>query len=506
MTVSAPQPVSQRRVDPDPSITSAIGRHHSLATAVADLVDNSIDAGARHVLVRFVTRNGRSTGLEVIDDGKGMDTAAIDAAMTYARKRDYEESALGHFGIGLKAASLSQADTLVVWSRRYGAPAVGRRLRRSTIDTGPIVESFSSEDSETRLSAAQVEFDLVTGTLVEWGDVRAFLRSDDDTEQMAWLEQAIEDVLGHLGLVLHRILARGDVTVTIEVSDEFGSGIPRVVPPLDPFGYDRSGAPGYPADLSVILPEGRTVARAHVWPSNSRSGPGYVLGGRSPLETQGLYVYRHDRLLQAGGWCDLTMRSPELAFARLAIDIGDAFERHLTINPEKTGVVLDSTLKDALLAARTPDGRGFREFLDAAEGRSRESRRRTARPVAVIEPRGGLPSTVLAAFGEATEFDLDEESVDIRWVTLPPEEFFRVDRDSRRLSLNLRYREAVVGHKSLDPTDAPLVKSLVFLLLNGHFAGTLRGAREKRLEAAWQSILVAAARAQIDRSASDEGE
>lgn len=499
-----PQPVSQRRVDPDPSITSAIGRHHSLATAIADLVDNSIDAEARNVLVRFVTRNGQSTGLEVIDDGTGMDTVAIDGAMTYARKRDYEESALGHFGIGLKAASLSQADTLVVWSRRYGAPAVGRRIRRSTIDTGPIVESYSAEDSETRLSAAQVDFDLSSGTLVEWSDVRTFLRTPDDDEQIAWLEKAIEDVLTHLGLVLHRILARRAVTVTIEVSDEFGSGIPRVVRPLDPFGYDRSGAAGFPVDLTAFLPEGPTIARAHVWPSDARSRPGYVLASRGPLETQGLYVYRHDRLLQAGGWCDLTMRTPELAYARLELDVGGATERHVTINPEKTGVVLDSTFKDALLSARSDDGRTFRDFLDAAAGRSRASRKRHARPVVVVEPRGGLPSSVLAAFESATDFDLDEESVEIRWITLPPEEFFRVDRDARRLSLNLRYREAIVGRRSLDPTDAPVVKTLIFLLLNEHFTGTLRGAREKRLEVAWQTVLVAAAQAQMP--VPDEGE
>ncbi|MFF2620329.1 ATP-binding protein [Oerskovia jenensis] len=499
-----PQPVSQRRVDPDPSITSAIGRHHSLATAIADLVDNSIDAGARHVLVRFVTRNGQAIGLEVIDDGTGMDTVAIDAAMTYARKRDYEESALGHFGIGLKAASLSQADTLIVWSRRYGAPAVGRRIRRSTIDTGPIVESYSAEDAETRLSSAQVEFDFTSGTLVEWGAVRTFLRTPDDVEQIAWLEKAIEDVLTHLGLVLHRILARRVVTVTIEISDEFGSGAPRVVTPRDPFGYVRSGAAGFPVEINAVLPEGRAIARAHVWPSDSRSSPGYVLTSDGPLETQGLYVYRHDRLLQAGGWCDLTMRTPELVYARLELDIGSAIERHVAINPEKTGVVLDSTFKDALLCARSDDGRTFRDFLEAAEGRSRESRRRTARPVMVVEPRGGLPSSVLGAFESAMEFDLGEESVEIRWVTLPPDEFFRVDRDARRMSLNLQYREAVVGRRSLDPTDAPVVKALIFLLLNQHFTGTLRGAREKRLETAWQTVLVAAAQAQMP--VSDERE
>src|SRR5699024_7426327 len=186
---TTPVPIGSRRVDPDPSITSAIGRHHSLATAVADLVDNSIDAGALNVLVRFLIESGIPVGLRVIDDGRGMDTPAIDEAMTYARKRDYDPHDLGHFGIGLKSASLSQADCLIVWSRRYGAPPVGRRLLRSTIDSGPMVESYTSVDAGDQLAAADVEFDLTTGTIVDWSDVRSFLRSDSWDDQSAWLEK-----------------------------------------------------------------------------------------------------------------------------------------------------------------------------------------------------------------------------------------------------------------------------------------------------------------------------
>ena len=47
--------VSHKVVPPDPSIASAVGTHHELPTALADLVDNAIDAHARHVHIRFVT-------------------------------------------------------------------------------------------------------------------------------------------------------------------------------------------------------------------------------------------------------------------------------------------------------------------------------------------------------------------------------------------------------------------------------------------------------------------
>ncbi|WP_166844729.1 ATP-binding protein [Isoptericola sp. BMS4] len=495
---TAPQPVTQRRVDPDPSITSAIGRHHSLSTAVADLVDNSLDAGARNVVVRFVTRDGRPVGLEVIDDGHGMDTAAVDAAMTYARKRDYDENDLGHFGIGLKAASLSQAETLIVWSRRFGAPAVGRRIRRATIDTGPVVESYASDTARERLDAVDVDFDLETGTVVEWADVRAFLPTTDVEEQQAWIGSTIHRLATHLGLVLHRLLARGAVHVSIEEYDaEYGPGAPAVVSPLDPFSSRVSGAVGFPMDLPVRLDDGTVTATAYVWPAREQSAPGFVLDERGPLDTQGLYVYRRDRLLQAGGWCDLTMREPDLGQARLALDLGPSTERHVTINPEKTGVVLDAVLKDAIRAARSADGRGFADLLAAARDESREARKRQARPVSVVEPHGGMPASVIEAFADATDLVPDEQPVDIRWSMLPEDEFFRVDVDARRLFLNARYREAIVGHRSLSPDDAPMVKALLYLLVNTHFTADIRGARLKRLESAWQRVLVAAAREHV---------
>lgn len=497
-----PRPVSERRVDPDPSITSAIGRHHSLPTAVADLVDNSIDADARNVIVRFVTRDGRPVGLEVIDDGRGMDSATVDIAMEYGHKRDYDYDDLGHFGIGLKAASLSQAETLMVWSRRYGAPPVGRRILRSTIDNGPIVENYASDAARERLDTVDVDFDLETGTLVEWADIRTFLPSSDIEEQQAWIGAAIHSLATHLGLVFHKLLARGAVQISIEEYDaEFGPGAPATVAQLDPFSYQVPGAAGFPMELPIRLDEGTVMARAHVWPARELSAPGFVLDERGPLDTQGLYVYRHDRLLQAGGWCDLIMREPDLVQARIALDFGEFTKHHMTINPEKTGVVLDAALKNAIRTARSADGRGFADMLAAARGESQEARKRQARPVSVVEPHGGFPAGVIEAFADATNLVPDQEPVDLRWSLLPEDEFFRVDTEARRLYLNARYREAIVGHRSLRPDDAPMVKTLLYLLVNTHFAADIRGARLKRLEAVWQRVLVAAAQEHVAQHA-----
>lgn len=492
-----PQAVTTRRVDPDPSIASAIGRHHSLQTAVADLVDNSIDAGACHVLVRVLQRDERASGLLVVDDGVGMDTETIDNAMGYAHKRQYEAADLGHFGIGLKAASMSQADALFVWSRRRGGPAVGRGLERSSLDARPLVETFAGQDAEATLNSVRPGFDLDSGTVVEWRDVRGFLQSPDPEEQSAWLERALEDLRVHLGLVLHRILARGEVTVTLDVLDEEYAdlgGAVRTVEPLDPFGYPASGVTGYPTKLTIVLPGGVTGAVLHLWP-HAPNNPSWTLGGRAPLASQGLYVYRNDRLLQAGGWNALTTAGRDLVHGRVAMDIDEVSRPHVTINPEKTGVVLDTTFTEAWNSGRTSAASTFADYLADARADAKASRKRNRRPVVVAEPGRGLPPDVVDAVEDNATY-LAGDPVHLKWKNLAENEVFRVDREARTIWLNVRHKAALGGAPGLRNDDAAVTKMLVMLLLGPHATRAFAGPKERLDEEAWQAMLLAAVHAQ----------
>ncbi|GAA3345471.1 hypothetical protein GCM10020358_52690 [Amorphoplanes nipponensis] len=493
-SASIPQPVGSRVVPPDPSITSAIGRHHTLVTAVADVVDNSIDAGASHVMIRFLMDGARPVGLQVIDNASGMDSAGIDDAMTYAKKREYKGRDLGHFGIGLKAASLSQANTLVVWSKRYGSPPVGRRLRRETIDTGPVVEEFSTVDAGERLANANVEFAIDTGTIVEWEGVQTFLTSSSEDEQRAWTSRTTQELVNHLGLVMHRIVERGDLSIKVQTFD-VGLGIggpPRQVTAIDPFDYRSLGHSGYPKDVRVVVGDAAGTAHLHIWPHWDK-GLGFVQGGRSASESQGLYIYRNDRLLQAGGWNGLATPHADLVFARVAFDLTVDMESHVTINPEKIGTTFDDELRGAF--ARAGDGKALAAFREDAKHAARFARQRVASPIEAPIPGDGLPGQVKDTFATYTEPN-DATPIDIRWSLLPDDQVYDIDVERHRLVLNARYRSVIAGRQSLDINDAPLFKGLLLLLLADHFVGTGSGARKKRESTAWQAILLAAIQAQ----------
>jgi hypothetical protein len=95
--------------------------YKSTAFAIAELVDNSIQAGALNIAVEI----GRSAHPEwpleitVADDGVGMAPDALASSLSFGGTSRFDDrSSLGRYGMGLPNGSLSQARrvTVVTWS------------------------------------------------------------------------------------------------------------------------------------------------------------------------------------------------------------------------------------------------------------------------------------------------------------------------------------------------------------------------------------------------------
>jgi len=76
----------------------------------------------------------------------------------------------------------------------------------------------------------------------------------------------------------------------------------------------------------------------------------------------------------------------------------------------------------------------------------------------------------------------------VRWRRLPPDKFIDLNREDRVIYLNQRYRDMLTGGKT-GLSDAPLLKTLVFLLTEEHFKGQYWGSRDKDLLEMWESLL-----------------
>ncbi|WP_162242508.1 ATP-binding protein [Yonghaparkia sp. Root332] len=501
-----PEPRLQgsKTVAPDESIVHAVGRSHSFESAVADLVDNSVDAGARNVLIRFMRSDSVVIGLRVIDNGSGMDSATLDSAMQYARTREYGAGDLGHFGIGLKAASLSQADTLRVYSSAAGAVPAGRQIDRISPTT---VHTIDTEAVVDALRGAKGGFSTATGTIVEWSAPRSFLVDASMSDREIWFSSTSRKLITHLGMTFHRMIANGSVTLTIDEWDlelEDG-GFPIEVLAVNPFGYEIVGGAGFPEQFTFTLDGKSRIVDLHVWPAAQATLPGYVLAGRG-AEHQGVFVYRRDRLLSTGDWQGLVHPDVKYRFARVSLDLSADLEQHVTINPEKSGVEFDSELRQALLSATGPNSLTFQDFLSLAASEYRESKTHALQPTRLVKPdRGfsaGLQATfaeIVESFGEAAQF-IDGDEVDVRWRAMTSDDLLHFDFNTRTIWLNTRYRHVLNGGLgSEDNDDAPLLKSLLLLVYGAHFTGARPGPKERADQRVWLRLLTAAAHSEERR-------
>lgn len=482
---------------PAPRSLEALGRNHTLQGAIAELVDNSIDAGAQHVLIRFVQAEGRLVQLVVVDDGCGMGEEAIDNAMTVGGDREYRGGEIGRFGFGLKAASFSQANVMTVLSRTADGESVGRRWRveRAKAD-------FSCEIVEGKFAAKALatEWELPpaeSGTMVLWDDVRGFPVVADEAEVDRFLATAIHSIQTHLGLIYHRVLDREAIRIYVDVEDRHeGLGQRVEVRALDPFGYPKSGVPGWPKPLHVRGADHELRLECHIWPGRSQLEQ-YRLDG-DQITRQGIYVYLNDRLIQRGGWNGLVQPDKQLSLARVAVDIGGDMPEFLTVKPEKNGIELGPRFASLVLDAKFDGGLDFAAYVDAARGYLKETNRRKRERVSRRPPGSGFHPRVRKAIEREVPIRGDEEGLSIRWAPLPRDQFFDVDRDDSTLWLNKRFRSALAGGRAGNLNDQPVLKTLLYLLVEEVFQGAHHGPRDKDNIELWQELLRTAAEAELE--------
>lgn len=327
---------------------------YDLPSAIADLVDNSIDAGAENVNVTF-GEQGADSWIRIVDDGMGMTPRELDEAMRYGSQRTYSDSALGHFGLGLKTGSLSQCRRLTVGSRRRrNAPFA---VRRWDLDLVAERDSWDLDTPPRKELPPQLLEPLSegAGTVVLWerlDRVLAFRNPDGAATRRALANMAAE-VADHLGMVFHRFItgewADGDGFVNISVNGE-------PVTAWDPFAREEKHTKVLPRQaIKLITEDGSGVnltVQPYVLPSQTHfSSPAahQVAAGPSRWNRQqGFYVYRRDRMIQSGGWNRIRTMDEHAKLARIAIDLPAGHEELFGINVAKMSIAIPEAARASL--------------------------------------------------------------------------------------------------------------------------------------------------------------
>ena len=489
------------KLPPDSRYMNALtSQGYGFEAAIADLVDNSIDAGANDVVIHFLRDADQLASLLVIDDGCGMDEAELDVAMTVGARQGYRSGSLGMFGTGLKSASLSMSSSVTVATRTKRTRPAGRRWSMDNALDGfecDIVDERYAQELIDRYAARPITWN---GTVIRWDGVKDFPSHGGAQQTDRYLTRTINKLGLHLGLQLHRFLERPDFNITIAVEDvhsgeeymNFG------VQPLNPFGYPVAGAPSYPKTLTMNLPSlGSLALDCHIWTPKSNLDEYRAVG--TVTEKQGFYFYRNDRLVQAGGWNNYRQPEQHLALARIAIDLPDVRTDVFRMTVKKDGVDVSPEFVTSLDDAVAADGTTFSGYIQAALEVYKTARKHSGvKRNPAIAPGSGVDKKVKRAIAGELELIPGEEPIDIRWEEFDTEDFFEVDRENRLIRLNKLYRSSINGGRRGGLNDAPMIKALMYVLLRDVFTKEHTGPREKDNLSLWQEILTAAAEAELD--------
>ena len=341
-------------VDPDPSalIESLRSFGYSVETSVADLIDNSITAGATTIYVRFEW-GADDSWIAISDDGAGIEPDQLSNVMRPGSRNplaDRGSDDLGRFGLGLKTASFSQARSLTVASRTVACKQP--TCRRWDLDHVGKTGQWQLLKAARAGSGDRLDFiGDGPGTVVLWEHIdRIVPPGSIDTDRRHFFETATR-VERHLAAVFHRFIERKQDRIQIFVN---GNG----VEPWNPFLPDQSS--WLPLE-TLPAPDRRTVkVQPYILPHHSRfaSKSAHELAGgiKGWNAQQGFYVYRADRLILSGGWLSTGFKPEEhFKLARIAVDIDQSMDAAWDIDVRKSRTRPPSGLKDDLvrIARRT---------------------------------------------------------------------------------------------------------------------------------------------------------
>lgn len=309
------------------------GLGYSPATALADIIDNSIAAEATTVDVTF-TWNGASSAVSILDNGTGMDEVLLDRAMRLGERSPLEDrnaGDLGRFGLGLKTASFSQARRLTVASR---SDRVTNTLRwdldvlRDDVNGSWSLLEGPAAGSEHLLEKLEA-FDH--GTIVLWEKMDRVVPVGANERDFLELIDLVEK---HLAMVFHRYLSSRKLVIRING---------KAIQAWDPFlesrpdtwrsGRDRFSVNGYEIAIEGFVLPHKDRLPEKIW-ADAAGPDGWT-------SQQGFYVYRNERLLVAGHWLGLgrgrswTKEEP-FRLARIKLDIPNSADEDWKIDIRKS--------------------------------------------------------------------------------------------------------------------------------------------------------------------------
>lgn len=320
----------------------AIG--YSFETAVADIIDNSISAGAK--TIKMYSEVCEETYFAFLDDGIGMNAECLKNAMLLGSNRSDKvdsETELGRFGLGLKSASFSQCRKFIVVTKQKEAiNAMSFSLDdiESCGEWRTIVlekEEYENVPEVSRL------LDYESGTLVVWQDFDKIRKNTLKFEES--FRKAVKTAKSHVEFVFHRFY--DDVAIYFNENR---------VEKRDPFLLDSYGMQQEGRGVTIDIDGHKIYVTPYSLPyANSLTDEEKrLLGNPAPghfYDEQGIYLYRNKRLIAWGGWFRVEARSELNKLARVKVDIPSTMDEVWALDVKKSSAKIPDKIRDKIRLA-----------------------------------------------------------------------------------------------------------------------------------------------------------
>lgn len=319
---------------------------YDINQAVAELIDNSISAGAHIIKIDF-KRIDRHFTLQIVDDGQGMTKKELINAMRFGSDGHYNIDDLGKFGMGLKTASLSQCCKFTVVSRSSESGVYGYQWDINHIKRSKKWEMKEIPPDVIKKDLRFKNLKKSSGTVVIWDDIDRLDIRLEGSERPGRIAGTITDkLIMHIRMTFHRFLD-GSLGKTKTISIYFNEN------PLkgwDPF-YRNEKNTLQLDKKDFILKELSTKKPVIIEPFILPAKEGKY--GFSSLDvwneakgllhwndSQGLYIYRENRLVQYGGWFGTRAKDEHTKLIRIAISFNTKHDNSFGTTMDKTRIQL----------------------------------------------------------------------------------------------------------------------------------------------------------------------
>lgn len=313
---------------------------YDASAAVADIIDNSITAGAKHVQIRFDP--GIPKAIAIVDDGHGMNEEELLQAMRHGSRSPCDNRAatdLGRFGLGLKTASMSQCRRLVVVTKRDGVTSGMAWDLDLVAESKDWLVAILDDGEISRVPFASLLEDAGSGTLVVWEKLDRL--AADDPGDGSILSGRMDQVGKHLALVFHRLLS-GPSPLRIGINS-------NAIEPIDPF-LESLGSDQGPEE-SIYVDDHKITLRAFTLPHISRLSRAQIerAGGEQGLRRQqGFYIYRGRRLIIWGTWFRLFRQEELTKLTRVRVDVPNSLDHLWSLDIKKAAASPPAAIRERL--------------------------------------------------------------------------------------------------------------------------------------------------------------